>query len=128
MDAAGGRRTRGPHGMALATSWCMRAARIHAYKQPLVLDEVPQPRPEPGEVIVKIAGAGFCHSDLHVIDGEIQILPKMPMTLGHENAGFVSAIGAGVTSVKEGDPVVVYGAWGCGHCAYCVSGHEQLCL
>lgn len=106
----------------------MKAARIHAYRQPLVLDDVPMPRPAPGEVIVKIAGAGFCHSDLHVIDGEIQVLPKLPVTLGHENAGHVSMVGAGVTTVREGDPVVVWGAWGCGHCDYCITGHEQLCV
>lgn len=105
----------------------MKAARIHAYKQPLTIDEVPMPSPGLGEVIVKVAGAGFCHSDLHVIDGEIQILPRMPLTLGHENAGFVAAVGAGVASVREGDPVAVYGAWGCGRCDYCVTGHEQLC-
>lgn len=106
----------------------MKAARLHAYGQPLVLDEVPTPRPDAGQVVVRVTGAGFCHSDLHVIDGEIRILPKMPLTLGHENAGFVAATGAGVTSVKEGDPVVVFGGWGCGRCDYCVSGHEQLCL
>lgn len=106
----------------------MKAARLHAYRQPLVLDDVPIPRPAPGEVIVRIAGAGFCHSDVHVIDGEIQVLPRMPLTLGHENAGRVSAIGAGVTAVRDGDPVVVYGGWGCGRCDYCVTGHEQLCL
>lgn len=77
---------------------------------------------------MRIAGAGFCHSDLHVIDGEIQILPKLPLTLGHENAGYVSAIGAGVTTVKEGDAVVVYGGWGDGTCDHCISGHEQLCI
>lgn len=106
----------------------MKAARLYAYKQPFVLDEVPTPRPAPGEVIVKVAGAGFCHSDLHVIDGEIQIVPRFPLTLGHENSGYVSAIGAGVAGVKEGDPVVVYGGWGCGRCNYCVTGHEMLCI
>ena len=106
----------------------MKAARIHAYKQPLVIDDVPVPRPAPGEVIVRVAGAGFCHSDLHVLDGEIQILPRLPLTLGHENSGHVSAIGAGVTTVREGDAVVVHGAWGCGTCDYCITGHEQMCI
>jgi len=106
----------------------MKAARLHAYQKPLVLDDVPTPRPGPDEVIVAIAGAGFCHSDIHVIDGEIHVLPRMPLTLGHENSGLVSAVGAGVTSVREGDAVVVYGGWGCGRCDYCVSGHEQLCV
>jgi len=105
----------------------MKAARIHAYRQPLVLDDVQMPLARPGEVIVKVAGSGFCHSDLHVIDGEIPVLPRMPLTLGHENAGWVAETGAGVTGVREGDPVVVYGGWGCGRCDYCVTGHEQLC-
>jgi propanol-preferring alcohol dehydrogenase len=106
----------------------MRAARLHAYGQPLRLDEVPTPRPAAGEAIVKIAGAGFCHSDIHVIDGEIRVLPRLPLTLGHENAGHVAALGAGVTSVREGDAVVVFGGWGCGSCDHCVTGHEQLCM
>lgn len=105
----------------------MKAARLHEYGKPLVLDDVPAPEPGHGEVVVKVDGAGFCHSDLHVIDGEIRILPRLPLTLGHENAGTVSAIGAGVRGVAEGDHVAVYGAWGCGRCDYCLTGQEQLC-
>lgn len=105
----------------------MKAARLHEYKKPLTLDDVPLPRPGPGQVLVKIAGSGFCHSDLHIIDGEIPLGLKLPLTLGHENAGFVAAAGAGVTTVKEGDPVVVFGGWGCGLCDYCVTGLEQIC-
>lgn len=92
-----------------------------------MLEEIPTPTPGPGQVVVRVAGAGFCHSDLHVIDGEIQILPKMPMTLGHENAGIVAKVGPGVTAVREGDSVAVFGGWGCGRCSPCVTGHEQLC-
>jgi propanol-preferring alcohol dehydrogenase len=105
----------------------MKAARIHAYKEPLIVEDVPTPRPGPGQVVIKVAGAGFCHSDLHVIDGDIPVLPRMPLTLGHENAGLVSATGAGVKTVREGDAVAVYGAWGCGTCDYCVTGYDQLC-
>jgi propanol-preferring alcohol dehydrogenase len=105
----------------------MKAARLHNYRQPLVVEEVPTPRPGPGEVLVKVEGAGFCHSDIHVIDGEIPILPRMPLILGHENAGIVAAIGSGVRAVKEGDTVAVFGGWGCGRCDYCVTGSEQLC-
>jgi propanol-preferring alcohol dehydrogenase len=78
-------------------------------------------------VVLAVGGAGFCHSDIHVIDGDIRVLPRMPITLGHENAGRVTAIGAGVRSVREGDSVAVYGGWGCGCCDACVSGAEQLC-
>ena len=105
----------------------MKAARLHEYKKPLTLDDVPAPEPGPGQTVVRIAGAGFCHSDLHVIDGELPLKLPLPLTLGHENAGYVAAVGEGVTSVREGDPVVVFGGWGCGICDHCVTGQEQLC-
>ena len=105
----------------------MQAARLHAYGKPLVIDDVPRPTPGPGQVVIRVEGAGFCHSDLHIISGDIQILPRMPFTLGHENAGTVAGIGAGVHAVKEGDHVAVYGGWGDGFCDYCVAGEENLC-
>lgn len=106
----------------------MRAARLHQYGKPLVVEEVPEPEPGFGEVLVRVEGAGFCHSDLHVMDGEIPVLPVLPHILGHENAGTVVRLGPGVEGVREGDKVVVYGGWGCGRCRYCVQGLEQLCL
>jgi propanol-preferring alcohol dehydrogenase len=106
----------------------MKAARLHGYGERLALDDIPMPHPGPGEVVIKVGGAGFCHSDLHVIDGEIRVLPRMPLVLGHENAGIVAEAGAGVTGVREGDAVAVFGGWGCGHCDYCVTGHDQLCV
>jgi propanol-preferring alcohol dehydrogenase len=105
----------------------MRAARLHDYGHQLVVEDVPTPTPGAGQVLVRVEGAGFCHSDIHVIDGDIQILPRMPLILGHENAGVVAAVGGGVTSIHEGDVVAVFGGWGCGQCDYCVTGHEQLC-
>ena len=78
-------------------------------------------------MVVRVDGAGFCHSDIHVIDGEIRVLPRLPLTLGHENAGVVAAMGSGVTAVREGDPVAVFGGWGCGRCDNCITGNEQLC-
>lgn len=105
----------------------MRAARLHAYGRPLQIDEIPTPVPGPGQVLVEVRGAGFCHSDIHVIDGEIPILPRLPLVLGHENAGVVAAIGHGVRTVGVGDAVAVFGGWGCRACDYCVTGHEQLC-
>ncbi len=105
----------------------MRAARLHAYGKPLEIDDVPRPTPGPGQAVIRVEGAGFCHSDLHIISGEIQLLPRMPLTLGHENAGTVAAIGDGVRAVREGDRVAVYGGWGDGFCDYCAAGEENLC-
>jgi propanol-preferring alcohol dehydrogenase len=105
----------------------MQAARLHSYGKPLEIDNVPKPTPGPGQVVIRVEGAGFCHSDLHIISGEIQILPRMPLTLGHENAGTVAATGDGVRAVREGDRVAVYGGWGDGFCDYCAAGEENLC-
>lgn len=106
----------------------MKAARLYRYGSPLVVEEVPTPEVDDDAVLVRVEGAGFCHTDLHIIDGEFQVVPRFPLTLGHENAGVVARVGRRVQTVKEGDPVVVYGGWGCGSCRYCVAGDEQLCL
>src|SRR5262245_1932133 len=105
----------------------MKAARLHHYGEPLVLEDVPKPVPGFDQVLVRVEGAGFCHSDIHVIDGDIRVLPRMPLILGHENAGVVAAVGSGVNAVREGDAVAVFGGWGCGRCDYCITGQEQLC-
>lgn len=103
----------------------MKAVRfIEAGRPPEIVD-VPKPTPGPGQVLVKIAGAGVCHSDLHVLDHGIGI--PGPFTLGHENAGWVAALGEGVEGWKEGDPVAVYGPWGCGHCHQCQTSAENYC-
>ncbi|HET9200335.1 MAG TPA: NAD(P)-dependent alcohol dehydrogenase [Dehalococcoidia bacterium] len=112
---------------AIAATSTMKAARIHQYGQPLVVEEVPRPTPGHGQILVKVVGAGFCHSDLHVMDGEIPILPRLPLTLGHENAGVVAEVGEGVSRAHVGENVAIFGGWGCGHCDYCVSGREQMC-
>jgi propanol-preferring alcohol dehydrogenase len=105
----------------------MRAARLHEYGKPFQIDEVPQPEPGPGEVLLRIGGAGACHSDLHIIHGEIPGQGPLPRILGHENAGWVEALGPGATGFEPGEPVVVYGGWGCGLCRFCLGGQEQLC-
>ncbi len=91
---------------------------------------MPVPEPGPGQVLVKVGGAGACHSDLHILE-----MPKpqgkspfaLPFTLGHENAGWVEELGPGVTGFMPGDPVIVYGPWGCGLCMNCRSGLENYC-
>ena len=107
----------------------MKALRLIDWKTDPELVEVPKPTPGPGQVIVKIGGAGACHSDLHLIhDFEPGMMPwKLPFTLGHENAGWVDSVGDGVTTVSEGDAVAVYGAWGCGKCSRCQQGFENYC-
>lgn len=106
----------------------MRAAVVHAFGQPLVLEEVPIPVPGPGEVLVKIVSTGVCHTDLHAADGDWPVKPTPSFIPGHEGAGIVAAVGPGVNNLKEGDPVGI--AWlhdACGGCEYCVGGWETLC-
>jgi propanol-preferring alcohol dehydrogenase len=107
----------------------MRALQLINWKQPPEIRDVPDPEPGPGAVVVRIAGAGACHSDLHVMhDFEAGMLPwGPPFTLGHENAGYVEALGEGVSGVEVGQPVLVYGPWGCGHCHRCREGMENYC-
>jgi propanol-preferring alcohol dehydrogenase len=107
----------------------MRALRLLAWKQQPELVTVPDPDPGPGEVRVRIGGAGACHSDLHLMhDFDEGLLPwGPPFTLGHENAGWVDALGPGVSGVEVGEPVAVHGPWGCGSCPRCAQGLENYC-
>lgn len=88
--------------------------------------EVDDPRPGPGEILVKVVGAGVCHSDLHILHATESLFPT-PMTIGHEVAGTIAELGDGVTDWDEGTPVLVYLAWGCGRCRQCVVGAENYC-
>ena len=107
----------------------MRALRLLEWKSEPVLQEVDDPTPGPGEVVVRVGGAGACHSDLHLMhDFGEGVLPwHPPFTLGHENAGWVHALGRGVTDFEVGQPVAVYGPWGCGACSRCRLGIETMC-
>lgn len=106
----------------------MKAVRFVAPGQPPVLEDVPVPKAGPGQVLVKIGGAGVCHSDLHVLDhGAVGALPGVRYTLGHENAGWIAELGAGVEGWKVGDGVAVYGFWGCGYCHACQTSMESYC-
>jgi propanol-preferring alcohol dehydrogenase len=107
----------------------MRALRLLEWKSDPVLVEVDDPVPSPGQVVVRIGGAGACHSDLHLMrDFEGGLLPwGPPFTLGHENAGWVHAVGDGVRGIEVGQPVAVHGPWGCGTCARCRVGMENYC-
>lgn len=107
----------------------MRAVRFHGPGPRLALDEIEVPRPGPGQVLVKIGGAGVCHTDVHIRSGEFPIPPgaELPLTLGHENAGWVEEVGAGVEGLAPGAAVAVWGGLGCGQCRICKTEHEQCC-
>jgi propanol-preferring alcohol dehydrogenase len=108
----------------------MRALRLVDWKRGPELEQVAEPEPGPGEVRVRVGGAGACHSDLHLMyDFEPGFLAwGPPFTLGHENAGWVDALGPGARGVELGEPVAVYGPWGCGTCHRCVQGMENYCV
>jgi propanol-preferring alcohol dehydrogenase len=106
----------------------MKAAVVREFGAPLVIEEVAVPRPERGQILVKVAACGVCHTDLHAAHGDWPVKPNPPFIPGHEGVGTVAAVGAGVTHVKEGDRVGVpwlYSA--CGHCVHCLGGWETLC-
>ena len=106
----------------------MKAYRLIEWQQPPELVEVPVPEPGPGEVLVKIGGAGLCHSDLHLMDWPAGALPfDPPFTLGHENAGWIEDFGDGVEGLQKGEAVIVYGPWGCGTCRACRLSREDYC-
>ena len=106
----------------------MKAYQLVEWQQPPELRDVEVPEPGPGEVLIKVGGAGACHSDLHAMEWPGGVLPyRLPFTLGHENAGWIEAVGAGVTGWDPGDAVAVYGPWGCGRCRACRTTLETIC-
>jgi alcohol dehydrogenase, propanol-preferring len=106
----------------------MKAYQLVQWQKDPELRDVEVPEPGIGEVLIKVGGAGACHSDLHVMEWPSGTLPyKLPFTLGHENAGWVEKVGSGVKGFSTGDPVAVYGPWGCGYCYNCRQGIEIYC-
>jgi NAD+-dependent secondary alcohol dehydrogenase Adh1 len=107
----------------------MKAARLEEYNRPLELVELPEPEPTAGrDVVVRIAGAGVCATDLHAIDGLMAgagVSP--PVVLGHENAGYVHAVGDAVTAAAVGEAVLLYPPWSCGLCVPCRRGLDMHC-
>jgi S-(hydroxymethyl)glutathione dehydrogenase / alcohol dehydrogenase len=103
----------------------MRAAVLYEVGKPLAVEDVVIDPPRRGEVLVRIAATGVCHSDLHYIKGDL-VMP-LPVVLGHEAAGVVEAIGPDVASVRPGDHVILLFAPACGHCRYCDAGRPHLC-
>lgn len=91
--------------------------------------EIDDPKVGPGQVLLKVTAAGLCHSDEFVMSlKKDQLGFPLPLTLGHEGAGIVEELGAGVDNISVGDSVAVYGPWGCGRCIKCAQGKENYCL
>src|SRR6185295_15951509 len=97
----------------------MGASTPYAESQPFLVDEISLAPPGAGEVLVEVAGAGLCHSDLSVVAGSRQSV--MPMVMGHEASGIVREVGAGVSEFVPGDHVVFSWVACCGRCHFCIS-------
>jgi S-(hydroxymethyl)glutathione dehydrogenase/alcohol dehydrogenase len=102
-----------------------RAAVLNGVNEHVAVEPLEVRDPRPGEVLVRIGASGVCHSDLHVIGGQLPM--PLPCVLGHEGAGVVEAVGSGVQKVKPGDHVVLSWVPFCGACWYCTSGRTHLC-
>ncbi len=105
----------------------MKAAMFYGPGQPFKIEDVPTPQPGPGEVLVKVAGCGVCHTDLHYTDHNVPTFKKPPLILGHEASGVIESLGEGVTVWSEGDRVLLPAVYGCGVCDACRRGRENIC-
>jgi propanol-preferring alcohol dehydrogenase len=120
--------TRPTHTKTDATA-TYRAAVVHDFAEPLVLEEVPQRQLEPGQIRVRVEASGLCHTDIHAAHGDWPVKPSPPFVPGHEGVGIVTELGPGVSEVTLGDRVAMpWLGYACGTCDYCVSGWETLCL
>ena len=105
----------------------MHAMVLRAFGTKLALEERPDPLPGTGEVCVRVAACGVCRTDLHVVDGELPAT-RLPIVPGHEIVGLVEAVGSGVATLAIGERVgIPWLGHTCGHCPYCLGGHENLC-
>jgi NAD+-dependent secondary alcohol dehydrogenase Adh1 len=108
----------------------VKAVRLHKYEQRPVVDEVPEPTiTGPLDVLVRVGGAGLCRTDLHIVEGQWAERSgvQLPYTIGHENAGWVAAVGAAVTNVAVGDGVILHPLVSCGLCRACRAGDDMHC-
>jgi NAD+-dependent secondary alcohol dehydrogenase Adh1 len=108
----------------------MRAVRLHGYHQQPVIEDVPEPTVKgPLDVVVRIGGAGVCRTDLHIIEGQwaAAMAPRLPYTIGHENAGWVAEVGSAVSNVAVGDTVILHPTPTCGLCRACRAGQDMHC-
>jgi alcohol dehydrogenase, propanol-preferring len=106
----------------------MKAAVAREFGKPLEIMEIPIPEVESGQVLVKVAACGVCHTDLHAVEGDWPVKPGLPFVPGHEGVGTVVAVGPGVRGVREGDRVgMPWLASACGECEWCRTGWETYC-
>ncbi|MFD0795599.1 alcohol dehydrogenase AdhP [Mucilaginibacter litoreus] len=106
----------------------MKAAVVHEFGQPLVIENVPVPSPSANQILVKVIACGVCHTDLHAANGDWPVKPPLPLIPGHEAIGRVVAVGRDAEHIKVGD--IVGAPWlhsACGCCEYCITGWETLC-
>jgi len=108
----------------------VRALQLKSFQSNPELVDLPEPEPGPGQVVVKVGGAGACHSDLHVMREFAEGMAPWgpPFVIGHEAAGWVHQVGESVRGLEHGEPVAVYGLLGCGQCKPCAAGAENLCI
>ena len=104
----------------------MRAIRFHGQGRPVAVEQVDEPRPGPGDVLIDVAAAGVCGTELHFLDG-LLTPATTPITLGHEVAGVVAEVGPGVVGVAPGDRVAVHYLHACHRCPSCRAGDDHLC-
>jgi D-arabinose 1-dehydrogenase-like Zn-dependent alcohol dehydrogenase len=105
----------------------VKAVRFHGPRQPLALEAVPDPAPGPQEVVVRVEACGVCASDLHFIDGELPLPVAAPLTLGHEPAGVIAAVGTEVPVWREGARVGMFAGRPCMQCRSCAAGMIEDC-
>lgn len=105
----------------------MKAAVFHGREQGLEVTDVVDPRAGPGDVVVRVAACGMCHTDLHYLDHGVRPFKEPPLVLGHEVAGTVATVGPNVRDWAEGDRVLIPAVLSCGRCRYCRAGRENLC-
>jgi 6-hydroxycyclohex-1-ene-1-carbonyl-CoA dehydrogenase len=105
----------------------VKAAVFHGPHQPLAIEERVTPVARPGEIVVKVAACGLCHTDLHYIDHDVPTFAAPPLVLGHEASGRIAHIGAGVEGWREGDRVLIPALLTCGACDACRHGRENIC-
>jgi len=105
----------------------MKAAMYYKGEKYLRIEDAPVPEPGPGEVLVKVAGCGVCHTDLHYLDHGTPTFKEPPFILGHEISGTVAALGDGTKGFKVGDPLIIPAVLTCGKCSACRAGRENIC-